>query len=119
MIWTRLIRPDGATIDLSSPATDGLGRGGLSGKVDRHFLQRFGGAMLLTLLNIGASSIADAPDTSIILAGVRSGDAGGSAGVEAIKPTVTVPQGTPVRVFVSQDLDFSSVGSAKASDAAN
>ncbi|MDP3738503.1 MAG: TrbI/VirB10 family protein [Hyphomonadaceae bacterium] len=118
VIWTRLIRPDGATIDLASPATDGLGRGGLSGKVDRHFLQRFGGAMLLTLLNVGASAISDSTDTSIILAGARGGaDLGG--GVDDIKPTVTVPQGTPVRVFVSQDLDFSSVGAVKAADAAN
>ena len=32
-----------------------------------------------------------------------------------IKPTVKVPQGTPVRVFVSQDLDFTAVGAAPAS----
>ena len=32
---------------------------------------------------------------------------------------MTVPQGTPVRVFVSQDLDFSAVGPAKPTDAAN
>jgi type IV secretory pathway VirB10-like protein len=36
-----------------------------------------------------------------------------------IKPTVTVPQGTPVRVFVSQDLDFSAVGPVKPTDGSN
>ncbi len=121
VIWTRLIRPDGATIDLSSPATDSLGRGGLSGNVDRHFLERFGGAILLSLLNIGAGAVADSSDTTVVIAGARAGSeaAAGSLVTGNIGPTVTVPQGTPLRVFVSQDLDFSSVGAVKATDARN
>lgn len=113
VIWTRLIRPDGATVELASPATDALGRGGLDGEVDRHFLQRFGGAILLTLLNVGASAVTDASDTNIVIATTRAG--ADSAGVALasdlnIAPTVKVPQGSPVRVFVSQDIDFSNVG---------
>ncbi len=121
VIWTRLIRPDGATIELSSPATDSLGRGGLSGQVDRHFLERFGGAILLSLLNIGAGAVADSSDTTVVIAGARAGSeaAAGSLATNNIGPTVTVPQGTPLRVFVSQDLDFSGVGAVKPSDAAN
>lgn len=116
LIWTRLIRPDGATIDLSAPATDSLGRGGLEGKVDRHFLQRFGGAILLSLLNIGAGAVADSSDTTVVIAGARAGSDVASSAFQAdmqIKPTIKVPQGTPLRVFVNQDLDFSSVGEAK------
>lgn len=117
VIWTRLIRPDGATIELAAPATDGLGRGGLDGDVDTHFFERFGGAILLTLLNIGGAAIADSTDTSIVIASTRAGvDAGSSSLMSGanIGPTVTVPQGSPVRVFVSQDLDFSTVGPVKA-----
>jgi len=115
VIWTRLIRPDGASVQLASPATDALGRGGLDGDVDRHFLQRFGGAMLLTLLNLGVSAATEASDTSIVIASTRAG--ADSVGVALskdldISPTVNVPQGSPVRVFVSQDLDFSTVGPA-------
>jgi type IV secretion system protein VirB10 len=116
VIWTRLIRPDGAMVELAAPATDGLGRGGLDGDVDTHFWERFGGAILLTLLNIGGSAITDSSDTSIVIASTRAGvDAGSSALTSGanIGPTVTVPQGSPVRVFVSQDLDFSSVGPVK------
>ena len=116
VIWTRLIRPDGAMVELAAPATDGLGRGGLNGDVDTHFWERFGGAILLTLLNIGGSAITDSSDTSIVIASTRAGvDAGSSALTSGanIGPTVTVPQGSPVRVFVSQDLDFSSVGPVK------
>lgn len=116
VIWTRLIRPDGATIELAAPATDGLGRGGLDGDVDTHFFERFGGAILLTLLNIGGAAVTDSSDTSIVIASTRAGMDAGSSTISQgmnIGPTVTVPQGSPVRVFVSQDLDFSTVGPAK------
>jgi type IV secretory pathway VirB10-like protein len=108
-----MIRPDGVTIELSAPATDGLGRGGLDGEVDTHFFERFGGAVLLSLLNLGVGAAVDAADTSIVIASTRAGiDAGASAVTSGVNiaPTVTVPQGAPVRVFVSQDLDFSAVG---------
>ncbi len=117
VIWTRLIRPDGAAIELSSPATDGVGRGGLEGDVNTHFFERFGGAILLTLLNIGGAAVTDSSDTSIVIASTRAGvDAGASSITSGanVSPTVTVPQGSPVRVFVSQDLDFSTVGPVKA-----
>ncbi|MDZ4762237.1 MAG: type IV secretion system protein VirB10 [Alphaproteobacteria bacterium] len=113
VIWTRLIRPDGAAVDLASPATDGLGRGGLDGEVDRHFLQRFGGAILLSVLNLVVGAATDASDTSIVIASTRAGSDIASVALSKdldIAPTVTVPQGAPVRVFVSQDLDFSDVG---------
>ncbi|MBK8838376.1 MAG: TrbI/VirB10 family protein [Hyphomonadaceae bacterium] len=116
VIWTRLVRPDGAMIELASPATDGLGRGGLDGDVNTHFFERFGGAILLTLLNIGGAAVTDSSDTSIVIASTRAGvDAGSSALTSStnVGPTVTVPQGSPVRVFVSQDLDFSTVGPVK------
>lgn len=115
LIWTRLIRPDGASIELAAPATDGLGRGGLTGEVDHHFLERFGGGILLSLLNIGASAITDSADTNIVIASGQSGrDVGAALNPSAgIGPTVNVPQGTPVRVFVNQDLDFSVVGAAR------
>ncbi len=119
VIWTRLIRPDGATVELSSPATDALGRGGLDGDVDRHFFQRFGGAILLSLLNIGGAAISDSTDTTVVIAGARAGtDAIGQSFAQdsQIGPTVKVPQGSPVRVFVSQDIDFSAVGPAKATE---
>jgi type IV secretory pathway VirB10-like protein len=116
VIWTRLIRPDGGMIELASPATDGLGRGGLDGDLNTHFWERFGGAILLTLLNIGGAAITDSSDTSIVIASTRAGVEAGSSSLTSgqnIGPTVTVPQGSPVRVFVSQDLDFSTVAPVK------
>jgi type IV secretion system protein VirB10 len=112
VIWTRLIRPDGVGVSLAAPGTDALGRGGLEGRVDRHFLQRFGGAILLSLITAGGQVAAnDSSDTQIIIASTQ-GAAGEAASVALqkdldIAPTVKVPQGAPIRIFVTRDLDFS------------
>jgi type IV secretory pathway VirB10-like protein len=112
VIWTRLIRPDGVSLPLAAPATDEMGRGGLQSKVDRHFLRRFGGAILLSLISAGANAATDSSDTQIIIAGARgSADAASIALQKEIDlpPTLSVPQGQPIRIFVSRDLDFSSI----------
>ena len=49
IIWTRMLRADGVSVMLGSYGTDNLGRSGLEGEVDKHFLDRFGNAALLTL----------------------------------------------------------------------
>ena len=53
--WTRLIRPDGVTIAIGSPAGDPLGRGGISARVNSHFFERFAGAILQSALDIGVN----------------------------------------------------------------
>ena len=53
--WTRLIRPDGVTIAIGSPTADTLGRGGVRGKYNSHFFERFTGAILQSALDVGAN----------------------------------------------------------------
>jgi type IV secretion system protein VirB10 len=117
VLWTRLIRPDGVSIELASPATDDLGRGGIGGKVNRHFVQRFGGAILTSVLS-GAISAGTAALTrgSTILVG--SANQASSLATQAtqssdIPPTITTRQGATVRIFVARDLDFTRVGPAQ------
>jgi type IV secretion system protein VirB10 len=54
IIWTRVLRSDGVSLALGSYGTDDLGRSGLTGDVDHHYLERFGSAILLTMIG-GAS----------------------------------------------------------------
>ena len=113
VIWTRLIRPDGATIELAAPGADALGRGGLQGEVDRHFLHRFGGSILLSLIDAGVGAASDDSNTQVIISQSRSMTESTLSPLTEgmnISPTITVPQGAPIRVMVTRDLDFSQVG---------
>ena len=115
VIWTRIIRPDGASIQIASSGTDPLGRAGLEGTVDRHFFERFGGAVLLSVINTGVASLARTPSTQVVIGSNSEASALGASVTQptAISPTIKVPQGTPIRIFVARDLDFSPVGGIK------
>lgn len=112
VLWSRLIRPDGASVALASPATDESGRAGLTGDVKTHFFKRFGSALLLSV--VGAASAIGTAGASLLVGG------GGGAAAQAaaqqsgnISPTVRVRQGQPIRVFTARDLDFSTVIAAR------
>ncbi|MDQ3139780.1 MAG: hypothetical protein M3Q15_03555 [Pseudomonadota bacterium] len=117
VLWTRLIRPDGVSIELASPATDDLGRGGIGGKVNRHFVQRFGGAILTSVLSGGISALAASRSGGSTVfvggAGQASSLATQATQTPDIPPTITTRQGAAVRVFVARDLDFTRVGPAR------
>ena len=107
--WGRLIRPDGVTIQLDSPSSDPLGRAGVKGKVDSKFWQRFGGALLQTVLDIGTGIAVNEASDGVIVALPGSTQNIGVDNQREILPTLKVRHGTSVSVFVARDLDFSSV----------
>lgn len=105
VIWTRLIRPDGVSVDIASPATDFSGMAGLPGDVNTHFFKRFGSAMLLSVIG-GLTTVATG-GTAIVVGGGQTAAAAAVATDSQIGPTVRVRQGEPIRVFTARDLDFS------------
>jgi type IV secretory pathway VirB10-like protein len=107
--WTRLIRPDGVTIALNSPSSDPLGRAGIRGKVDSKFLQRFGGAILQSVLDIGVGLAVNEASNGVLVALPGSTQNVQVTDPRSIQPTLKVKHGTSVSVFVARDLDFSSV----------
>ncbi len=108
--WTRLIRPDGVTIALDSPASDPLGRAGVKGKVDGKFFQRFGGALLQSVLDVGVGvATREATDGVIVALPGSTQNVTPRINEGEVRPTLKVKHGTSVSVFVSRDLDFSSV----------
>ena len=112
--WARLIRPDGATIAIGSPATDPVGRGGVRASVNSHFLERFAGAILQSTLDVGVNLASRAGHSSVILAlpGSLQGATSDAVRPREVRPTLSVPRGTSIAVFVARDLDFTSVRSA-------
>lgn len=108
--WHRLTRPDGVVIDINSPSADPLGRAGVRGKVNTHFLERFSGAILQSVLDVGVQVAArKATGDTVILALPNSLPQVTANKPEEIKPTLKVKAGTSVSVFVVHDLDFTEV----------
>ncbi|MAW81898.1 MAG: type VI secretion protein [Parvularcula sp.] len=111
VIWTRLLTPEGVSIELASPATDTLGRAGLDGKVNRHFFQRFGSAILLSVIDVGANALIYDNNSSIVIGSTSEAQAVAAQALSQqmnIPPTITVKQGTEIRIFLARDLYFPS-----------
>ena len=109
VLWTRAVTPAGVAIALASPATDPLGRAGFDGEFDTHFWDRFGGALLMSIVDDGAYAVAGR-DTGSATARLPS-EAAGIALQNSINipPSLRKAQGSEVSIFVAQDLDFSTV----------
>ena len=112
IIWTRLIRPDGMTITMDSPAVDTLGRGGVAASVNTHFFARLGDALLQSTVGIGSALVQRRVAGPVV---VLSGNATTTTGQQLVPannyvPTLTVPAGKSISVFVAHDLDFSAAG---------
>jgi type IV secretion system protein VirB10 len=112
VLWTEARTPAGVIVPLASPGTDELGRSGLPGQVNRHFLERFGAAILISVIDgavqakvqsSGNGTVIYNPSTStdVITEVLKS--------TVNIPPTVVKPQGDRIQVFVARDLDFRSV----------
>lgn len=108
ILWTRLIRPDGVSIALGSPATDYSGRNGLGGKVNSHFVKRFGSAILLSVIGAAGQAIGGG-NSAVIVSGPQAAVSQDVSRNASIPPTVRINQGQPIRVFTARDLDFSTV----------
>ncbi|MEG8033547.1 TrbI/VirB10 family protein [Sphingomonas aurantiaca] len=116
ILWARLIRPDGVTIAIGSPAADTVGRGGVKADVNSHFLERFSGAILQSALDVGVNLAARSSRSPVIVAlpGTTSAVSNAAtARTTDITPTLRVPAGRSVSVFVARDLDFTSAGAVR------
>jgi type IV secretion system protein VirB10 len=114
VVWSRILTPDGVSIDVDSPAADPQGRGGLPGEVDSHFFRRFGAAILLSVISGGVDALAarSTGNTAIVVGSPTEATQLASVALQKqidIPVTIKVPQGEPIRVFVARDLDFSAV----------
>ncbi len=109
VIWTRLIRPDGVSVNLASPAIAFDGTTGLAGDVNSHFFKRFGSGLLLSVVG-GLGALATGGVGGVIVAGGAQSAASSAVQSQGeISPTIRVRMGEPIRVFTARDLDFSTV----------
>jgi type IV secretion system protein VirB10 len=113
VLWTEARTPTGVVVPLASPGTDELGRAGLAGQVDRHFWQRFGAAILISVINgaLQAAVQSSSNNGTVIVNPSASQDVMTEVlkSTVNIPPTVTKQNGDRIPVFVARDLDFRSV----------
>jgi type IV secretion system protein VirB10 len=111
VLWTRAVTPRGIAIDVGSPATDALGRAGVGGAVNTFFWQRFGTALLFSLVEdaatVGSQAVGNngsnttrVPSDAAATILQQNGE---------IKPVLRKNQGEDVGITVAQDFDFSTV----------
>jgi type IV secretion system protein VirB10 len=110
-MWTRAVTPRGVAIDIGSPASDPLGRAGITGKIDRFFWQRFGAAMLFSVLDAGGQIAGQAvsPQGSTVFRTPGDTTSQILQDTQNIRPIVRVNQGTELAITVAKDFDFSQV----------
>ena len=128
MLWTRAKTPNGVVVTLDSPGIDPLGRGGITGHIDNHFWDRFGAAIMTSLLSDSIKIILDnnTQNQAQNLIGITQFGNTVNGGSEVVKsileqqskipPTLTVNQGVRLNVMLARDLDFSEVYNLKAVD---
>ena len=113
VLWTEARTPTGVVVPLASPGADELGRSGLPGTVNTHFWQRFGAAMLVSVIDgvvEGAVQSRGGNGTVIVNPSATQG-----VMTEVLKGTINIPptvvkqQGDRIQVLVARDLDFRSV----------
>lgn len=119
VLWSEARTPTGVVVQLASPGTDELGRNGLPGFVDNHFWERFGAAILISVLdgtmqalvasqqrsssgNTGGGAVVIGPQGSNVVAEVLRGTV-------SIPPTVVKNQGERIQILVARDVDFRTV----------
>ena len=121
-VWNtlRVANADGSIFEvtLDSIGSDQLGTSGMGGVVDTHFAEIFGTSALLSIIGAGAANLGVSPNDQNNSAAqyresVQQAAAQTAQSVLApyvnMPPSVTVPAGSRVRIFVNRDLDFSAL----------
>lgn len=114
VLWNRAKTPKGVIVTLASPATDALGRAGVGGYVDTHWWERFGSALLLSIVG-DATSYANSRLQDSDVDAQNTTSTGQQAAAIAVEQSINIPptllkhQGELVSIFVARDLDFSGV----------
>ncbi len=90
VLWTevRTPPPDGVVALLDSPGTDELGRSGLPGQVNRHFFERFGAAILTSVVEVAIENATRPRNGDAVILNPSDTE---SVATEVLKSTVNIP----------------------------
>ena len=129
--WTRIIRVDGLSINITANSADNLGRGGVDGELDNKYAQTMKNTFLSSLISVASAVLLDkvtntvnTTQTTTGITGtttVTSSNAASQAIIDATTnitdemqsivdglkqetPTIRIAQGTKINIIVNQDM---------------
>ncbi|HEN3303479.1 TPA: TrbI/VirB10 family protein [Yersinia enterocolitica] len=122
VIWQEIRTPNNLVVNVYSGSSDELGNAGLNGYVDYHWGIKLGMAALVSIVNVSGQNLSTQLGKSLggNNSNTSSGEDSTSVATEIlrqyanVKPTLYKNQGDKVGIFVSRDIDFSSVYNLKA-----
>lgn len=120
IVWSRMETPQGVIINLDSPGTGSLGEAGMGGDIDTHFAERFGAAIMVSLVNSLGSWASNAGQSGNTFNLGSTGSSASSVVQTVLNNSLNIPptlyrnQGGRIGIYVARDLDFSTVYSLKA-----
>lgn len=119
ILWNEATTPKGVTVSLNSPAAGQLGAAGVGARMRYHFWQRFGGAVLISLIGDLGDSFSNRQKSgkgqSQNISFENSSETAQDMATEALKNSINIPptayinHGTLINIMVARDVDFSGV----------
>ncbi|WP_138069646.1 TrbI/VirB10 family protein, partial [Sulfitobacter sp. EhC04] len=111
--WSRIVTPEGQSVQLAAFGADDQGRSGVTGSVNSRFGLRFGTAALLSIIGAGpaiAASEASSETGSEIAEDVAGSFSQATNAVigeyTTLPPVISVQPGAAISVIVDRDLEF-------------
>lgn len=119
VLWNELETPSGVKVSLRSPGAAALGESGHGAYVKYHFWQRFGGALLISMISDVGDSLSNrqnsAGGSNNNITYENSSESAQEMATEALQnsinipPTGTINQGTLINIMVARDVNFDKV----------
>lgn len=118
VVWARGDNPSGVTFNIDSPGVDSLGYSGIPGIVNRHLLERFGSAILVSIIDdlakAASQRIADQKERGLVIGDSSTREMSNMADKTLdesinIPTTLTVKPGTVIYINVARDVYFDGV----------
>lgn len=118
IVWTRIIEPNGISINIDSAGSDEIGQAGMTGLVDHHYLLKFGGAAAASILSAGSAVSGvgnnDQYNSKAAFRSALSQSLAQTANEELqknsnVQNTIVAYQGQKLTIQVQKDLSFEHV----------
>jgi hypothetical protein len=117
-LWNEVETPYGVRVNLASPSAGQLGEAGIGANVKYHFWQRFGGAIMISLIgDLGnyAGNRKNSNGNGQTFNFDNTSQSAQDMATEALKNSINIPptgyvnQGSFINIIVARDVDFGGV----------